>query len=138
MATTGDVQSAAVSGLVDLSDVKLVEALDDRAVFRRFCGYSGNEPTPERTAFVRFRRSLIAHGLHQSLFETVTADLKARAFMIKTGTLLDSTIIASASESDEDGRCVKHKVRPAVHGFKGYVGADASTALFRAGLSDTG
>ena len=44
----------------DLSDVKLAEALDDRASFRRFCGFSRSEPTPERTAFVRFRRSLVA------------------------------------------------------------------------------
>ncbi len=28
----------------DLSDVKLAEALDDRACFRRFCGFSSNEP----------------------------------------------------------------------------------------------
>ena len=41
----------------DLSDVKLAEALDDRASFRRFCGFSKTEPTPERTAFVRFRRA---------------------------------------------------------------------------------
>lgn len=40
----------------DLSDVKLAEALDDRASFRRFCGFSGTEATPERTAFVRFRK----------------------------------------------------------------------------------
>ena len=37
----------------DLSDVKLAEALDDRASFRRSCGFSGTEATPERTAFVR-------------------------------------------------------------------------------------
>ena len=43
----------------DLSDVKLAEALDDRASFRRFCGFSSTEATPERTAFVRFRRALI-------------------------------------------------------------------------------
>lgn len=29
----------------DLSDVKLAEALDDRASFRRFCGFSRSEPT---------------------------------------------------------------------------------------------
>jgi transposase, IS5 family len=34
----------------DLSDVKLAEALDDRASFRRFCGFSVNEAVPERTA----------------------------------------------------------------------------------------
>jgi IS5 family transposase len=41
----------------------------------------------------------------------------------------DATIIASASETDEDGRWVKHKGRAAVYGFKAHVGADASTAL---------
>ena len=113
----------------DLSDVKLAEALEDRASFRRFCGFSSSEPTPERTAFVRFRRVVIAHGLDRVLFETVTADLKARAITVKTGTLVDATIIASASETDEDGRWVKHKGRAAVYGFKAHVGADASTAL---------
>ena len=44
----------------DLSDVKLAEALDDRASFRRFYGFSGTEPVPERTAFVRFRKALLA------------------------------------------------------------------------------
>lgn len=88
----------------DLSDVKLAEALEDRASFRRSCGFSSSEPTPERTAFVRFRRLAIAHGLDRALFERVTADLKARAITVKTGTLVDATIIASASETDEDRR----------------------------------
>ena len=37
----------------DLSDVRLAGALDDRASFRRFCGFSMHEPTPGRTVFVR-------------------------------------------------------------------------------------
>src|SRR5208282_5225336 len=45
----------------DLSDVKLAEALADRASFRRFCGFAASEATPERTAFVRFRKLLIEH-----------------------------------------------------------------------------
>jgi IS5 family transposase len=113
----------------DLSDVKLAETLDDRASFRRFCGFSRLEPTPERTAFVRFRRSLVAHGLDKSLFDTITGQLKARAIRVKTGTLVDATIIASASKEDGEGHWVKHKGRPAVHGFKAHVGADADTAL---------
>jgi transposase, IS5 family len=113
----------------DLSDVKLAEALDDRASFRRFCGFSGTEPTPERTAFVRFRKALVAAGLDRALFEAVTRQLKAKAVRVKTGTIVDATIIASASEDDDDARWVKHKGRPAVHGFKAHVGADADTAL---------
>ncbi|ASY60580.1 IS5 family transposase [Sinorhizobium sp. CCBAU 05631] len=113
----------------DLSDVKLAEALDDRASFRRFCGFSVSEPTPERTAFVRFRKALVAHGLDKTLFGEITRQLRAKAIRVKTGTLVDATIIASASEDDEEGHWVKHKGRPAVHGFKAHVGADADTAL---------
>ena len=116
----------------DLSDVKLAEALEDRASFRRFCGFSADEATPERSAFVRFRRALIAHGLDRRLFEAVTSQLKARAVTVKTGTLVDATIIASASKDDGEGRWVKHRSRPGVHGFKAHVGADADTALVEA------
>lgn len=113
----------------DLSDVKLAEALDDRASFRRFCGFSGTEATPERTEFVRFRTELDAHNLDRQLFEAVTAQLRSKAVTVKTGTLVDATTIASASEGDADARWVKHKGKPAVHGFKAHVGADADTAL---------
>ncbi|MFC4595647.1 IS5 family transposase [Sphingobium tyrosinilyticum] len=109
--------------------MKLAEALDDRASFRRFCGFAANEATPERTAFVRFRRLLVAHALDRTLFETVTMQLKAKAVTVKTGTLVDATIIAYASEDDVDARWVKHKGKRAVHGFKAHVGADADTAL---------
>ncbi|MBB3992273.1 IS5 family transposase [Croceicoccus naphthovorans] len=120
----------------DLSDVKLAEALDDRASFRRFCEFSANEATPERTAFVRFRRLLVAHKLDRALFETATIQLKSKAVSVKTGTLVDATIIASASEGDDDARWVKHKGKRAVHGFKAHVGADADTAVVEE-ISDT-
>lgn len=113
----------------DLSDVKLAEALEDRASFRRFCGFAAQEATPERTAFVRFRRALIAQGLDRQLFDAVTVQLKARAITVKTGTLVDATIIASASKGDGEARWVKHRNRASVHGFKAHVGADADTAL---------
>lgn len=67
--------------------------------------------------------------LNRKLFEAVTAQLRAKAIKVKTGTLVHATIIASASEGDEDARRVKHKGKPAVHGFKAHVGADANTAL---------
>ena len=113
----------------DLSDVKLAEALDDRASFRRYCGFSGDEATPERTTFVRFRKALIAQDLDKALFDEIATQLKAKAIQVKTGTLVDATIIASASEGDDEARWVKHKGRAAVYGFKAHVGADADTAL---------
>jgi len=106
----------------DLSDVKLAEVLDDRMSFRRFCGFSAQEFTPEHTAFVRFRRLLISQSLDKALFEAVTVQ-------IKSGTIVDATIIASQTEHDNEAGWVKHKGRKAVYGFKVHVGADATTAL---------
>src|SRR3974377_1374234 len=62
----------------DLSDVKLAEALDDRVSFRRFCGFSSSDVTPERTAFVRFCKELVARSLDKVLFDAVTRQLKAK------------------------------------------------------------
>lgn len=113
----------------DLSDVKLAEALDDRASFRKFCGFSRSEPVPERTAFVRFRKALFERGLSDDLFACVTAQLKARHIKVKTGALIDATIIDSASKSDDEARYVKHKGRKARHGCKAHVTADIGAAL---------
>lgn len=113
----------------DLSDVKLAEALDDRASFRRFCGFSRTEPVPERTAFVRFRKELVRHQLDEALFEEITAQLTARAVTVKTGTLVDATVVGSASEGDDDARWSGHRSRKAIHGYKAHVGADADTAI---------
>ena len=113
----------------DLSDVKLAEALEDRASFRRFCGFSGDEATPERTAFARFSKVLVARSLDKVLFDASTKQLRAKAIQVKTRTLVDASIIASASEDDGEARWVKHKGKRAVHGFKAHVGAGAETAL---------
>lgn len=118
-----------ISVWYDLSDVKIAEALEDRASFRRFCGFSALEPTPERTTFVRFRKALVTRGLDKTLFDEITAQLKDKAIQVKTGTLVDATIITSASEADGEAHWVKHKGKPARHGFKAHVGADAETAL---------
>src|SRR3979411_823226 len=96
----------------DLSDVMLAEALADRASFRRFCGFASCEATPERTAFVRFRRLLVAHGLDQSLFAAIARDLERKGATVRKGTLIDATVIGSASKGDPEAAWGKHK-RPA-------------------------
>ena len=103
----------------DLSDVRLAEALDDRASFRRFCGFATHEPTPERTAFVRFRRELVRRGLDRALFEAVPRQLEAKGVMVRTGTLVDATLIPSASiQRDGEARWAGHRRRKPMHGYK--------------------
>ncbi|GAA0589759.1 IS5 family transposase [Craurococcus roseus] len=116
----------------DLSDVRLAEALDDRASFRRFCGFAAHEPTPERTAFVRFRRELVRRGLDRALFEAVTRQLEAKGVAVRTGTLVDATLIPSASiGGDGEARWAGHRRRRPTHGYKAHVAADEGAGLVR-------
>ena len=115
----------------DLSDVRLAEALDDRASFRRFCGFSTHEPTPERTAFVRFRGELVRLGLDRALFAAVTRQLDRRGVVVRTGTLVDATLIPSASIKDEQARWAGHRRRKPVHGYKAHVATDQVAGLIR-------
>ncbi|WP_200879312.1 transposase [Microvirga sp. BSC39] len=86
----------------DPSHVRLAEALEDRASFRRFCGFAAHGPTPERTAFVRFRRELVLRGLDKMLFDEVTHQLRTQSVIIKQCTLIDATVIASATYRDTE------------------------------------
>jgi IS5 family transposase len=116
----------------DLSDVRLAEALDDRASFRRFCGFAAHEPTPERTAFVRFRAELVRRGLDRPLFETVTRQLDQRGVVVRTGTLVDATLIPSASpRHDGEARWAGHRRRKPVHGYKAHIATDQEAGLIR-------
>lgn len=116
----------------DLSDVRLAEALDDRASFRRFCGFAAHEPTPERTAFVRFRRELVKRGLDRPLFEAVTRQLEAKGVLVRTGTLVDATLIPSASiRRDGEARWAGHRRRKPTHGYKAHVATDEGAGLIR-------
>jgi IS5 family transposase len=116
----------------DLSDVRLAEALDDRASFRRFCGFAAHEPTPERTAFVRFRAELVRRGLDRELFDAVTHQLEAKGVVVRSGTLVDATLIASASICrDGEARWAGHRRRKPTHGYKAHVASDEAAGLIR-------
>ena len=116
----------------DLSDIKLAGALDDRASFRRFCGFAAHEPTPERTAFVRFRRELVRRGLDRRLSEAVTRQLEAKGATVRASTLVDATLIPSASiRGDGEARWAGHRRRNPTHGYKAHVATDAGAGLAR-------
>jgi IS5 family transposase len=116
----------------DLSDVRLAESLDDRASFRRFCGFTAREVTPERTAFVRFRAELVRRGLDRPLFEMVTQRLDQRGVVVRTGTLVDATLISSASvRHDDEARWASHRRRKPVHGYKAHIATDQEAGLIR-------
>jgi len=119
--------------LYDLSDVALAGVLDDRASFRRFCGFSTGEATPERTAFVRFRKALVAKELDGQLFRAVVRQIEAQGLAVQTGTLVDATVVPQAARTDGEAEwCVYGgKGRTPVKGYKAHVAADEAGGIVR-------
>jgi IS5 family transposase len=113
----------------DLYNAKLGKASADRASLRQFCGFSTNEPTPERTAFVRFRAELVKRGLDRWLFAATTAQLRTKGVVVRTGTLVDATLIPSASVRHDDARRAGHRRCKPAHGYKVHITTDRDAAL---------
>lgn len=130
-----------LQSLYGLSDRELEEALGDRLSFRRFCGLSLEEGVPDHTVFCRFRNELSAGGHVERLFGELDRQLEKAGLVLKRGTMLDATLIASASArpgdgrpaSDPDARFVKHQGKSgSVYGYKAHVGVDEGSGLIRA------
>jgi IS5 family transposase len=115
----------------DLSDGRLAEALDDRASFRRFCGFSATEPTPERTAFVRFRAELVRRGLDAKLLAAVVAQLEAKGVVVRSGALVDATVVKAASKQDGEAGWNRYARGGPVKGYKAHVATDEAGGIVR-------
>ena len=87
--------------LYALSDPQLEEALFDRLSFRRFCGFAAGEGAPDETTLCRFRQDAAESGVLEACLDEVNRQLAAKGLILKTGTLIDATIIAAKSRKPE-------------------------------------
>jgi IS5 family transposase len=114
-----------------LSDEALCDALGDRLSFRRFCGFSLEEDTPDSTTLCRFRSALGCHAA-EAVFEEVNRQLDGRglikADVSQTGSAANRS--RRGEVLDPDARWLKHK--RSMLGYKAHVAADADTLLVRA------
>ncbi len=68
----------------------------------------------------------------RSLFEAIARDLEAKGACVRKGTIIDATIIGSASKGDEEAAFVKHRTRAPAHGDFAHIAADKDTGIIRA------
>ena len=80
-----------------LSDPRAEEVLSDSLSMRRFVGLGMADGTPDHTTIRRFRRRLRESGLDQALFDAVLAQLDARGRSLRTGALMDATLVEAAA-----------------------------------------
>ncbi len=71
-------------------------------------------------------------GLDQALFEVVTRQLDEPGVVVRTGTLVDATLIPSASiRHDGEARWAGPRRHKPVHGYKAHVATDQEAGLIR-------
>lgn len=79
---------------------------------------------------MRFRRELARRGLDRVLFDAVTQQLEAKGVAVRTGTLVDATLIPSASiRHDGEARWAGDRRRKPTHGYKAHVATDEGAGL---------
>lgn len=132
-----------------LSDPGLEEALLDRVSFRRFCGLALDAATPDETTLCRFRNALRQAGLGEALFQDVLGQLEAVGFVLKTGTLIDATLVQSSGRTPASGSTPRETESRCTHdpdanwtrrgagrrlffGYKAHIAIDQGSGLIRA------
>jgi IS5 family transposase len=83
----------------NLSDPAMEEELHERPLCRRFAGLEGAARMPEESTILRFRHLLEKHDLAPQVPATINAGLAQHGLMLKTGTVVDATIIAAPSST---------------------------------------
>jgi IS5 family transposase len=124
-----------------LSDPALEEALGDRLSFRRFVGLGLDEGSPDHSTLSRFRKALRERGLDERLFQEIERQLECKGLLVKTGTLMDATLVEAAvkkpgspagakSATDPDADWTR-KGGKTYFGYKAHLGVDQGSGLIR-------
>jgi transposase, IS5 family len=84
----------------NLSDPQAEDAIYDSESMRRFARIElGDEVVPDESTILRFRQLLEQHGLTHAIFDAVADLLEERRLLLRSGTIVDATIIAAPSST---------------------------------------
>ncbi|PUF01684.1 MULTISPECIES: IS5 family transposase [Gammaproteobacteria] len=118
-----------------LSDPAMEEALHEIPILRRFARLGGLDNVPDETTILNFRRLLETHGLAARMLEAVNAHLARKGQSLRSGTIVDATLIAAPSSTKN----ADHARDPEMHqtrkgnqwyfGMKAHIGVDEFSGL---------
>lgn len=120
----------------NLADFACEEALYDSVSLRRFVGIDlGCESVPDATTMLKFRHLLEQHKLAEQLFTEVGRVLSSSGMSLKTGTIVDATIIAAPSSTKNSEKQRDPEMRQTrkgkqwYFGMKLHIGVDSQSGL---------
>ncbi len=119
-----------------LSDPAMEEALHDTPLFREFAKIDqGVARLPDETTILRFRHLLERHNLAPDMLRLVNDILSAKGLLLRTGTVVDATLIAAPSSTknaDGERDPEMHQAKKGNNwyfGMKAHIGVDAQSGL---------
>jgi IS5 family transposase len=118
-----------------LSGPAMEEALHDVPLFREIAGLTLCRRLPYETTILRFRHLLEQHKLADQILATVNDLLLRKGLFLKTGTVVDATLIAAPSSTkNKTGERVPemHQTKKGnqwYFGMKAHIGVDVHSGL---------
>lgn len=107
----------------NLSDPAAEEALYDSESMRRFVGLElGEDTIPDESTILRFRHLLERHDLAGKLFQIVGKHLEDKGLIVKSGTIVDATIIAAPPSTKNQAKARDPEMRQTRKGKEWHFG----------------
>jgi IS5 family transposase len=119
-----------------LSDPMAEEMLYDSEAMRRFAGIElGDDRIPDETTILNFRHLLEKHALTERLFVEVNKHFADQGITLRSGTLVDATIINAPSSTKNEAKARDPEMSSTkkgndwFFGMKAHVGVDAESGI---------
>lgn len=120
----------------NLGDPTVEEALYDSCAMQAFAKIDlGREPVPDETTICKFRHLLEKHGLGPALLEEVNAYLAENGLKVGRGTIVDATIIAAPSSTQNASKQRDPEMHQTMKGnewhfgMKAHIGVDSKLRI---------
>jgi len=122
----------------NLSDPAAEDSLYDIESMRRFCGIElGEQAVPDETTILNFRRLLEDHRLTEALFKEINRLLSEKRLLLKSGTLVDATIISAPSSTKNNDKARDPEMSQTRKGNQWYFGMKVHIGTDRKGIAHT-
>lgn len=119
----------------NLSDPQAEDALYDIEPMRRFAGIElAEDAVPDETTILRFRHLLETHRLTEAMFAEVRTLLEERGLLLKSGTIVDATIINAPSSTKNEAKERDPEMHQTRKGKNWYFGMKFHIGSTRRGL----
>lgn len=119
----------------NLSDPQAEDSIYDSESMRRFAGVElGDDVVPDETTILRFRHLLEKHRLTEAIFVAVQEHLEERGLLVRSGTIVDATIISAPSSTKNRSESRDPEMRQTKKGNNWFFGMKLHVGTDRRGL----